>query len=225
MASLPKRRIAASYLPDRHHYWYSLSKLTIDPLYDAVHSVFAGNSTPLLDIGCGIGLLPLCLRANGGGRPHTGPYVGIDSDAAKIDVARDACRRAGIADVSFEVVDLATSFPEHRGSVALLDVLQYLEPETRDRVIAGCARCLTKDSMLVIRGGLADGSWRAAVTRAADRAGHALRWMRTPFRSQPTAASLAASLAAHGLTAEFHPLAGHTPFNNWLVLARRHAAE
>ncbi len=37
---LPKRAIAASFLPDQYRYWYSLSKLAMDPLYEAVPGAF-----------------------------------------------------------------------------------------------------------------------------------------------------------------------------------------
>ena len=38
---------------------------------------------------------------------------------------------------------------------------------------------------------------------------------------QPSAQELRATLQRHGLQAEFKPLWGRTPFNNWLVIARR----
>ena len=79
---LPKRAIAASFLPDQYRYWYSLSKLAMDPLYEAVPGAFGDE--PVLDLGCGIGLLLHCLRA--GGRQL--PYVGVDTDALKIEAAR-----------------------------------------------------------------------------------------------------------------------------------------
>src|SRR5262245_49590107 len=109
-----KREIAASYLPDRYRYWYSLSKLAMDPLYDAVPGAFDDDSEPLLDLGCGIGLLLHCLRA--GGRQL--PYIGVDTDAVKIEAARDASARGGHANASFAVCDLSVQFPKHEGSVA-----------------------------------------------------------------------------------------------------------
>ena len=78
-----KRHIASAYLPSRYRYWYSLSKLAMDPLYDAVPGAFADNRAPILDLGCGIGLLLHCLRASG----NQTPYVGVDTDAEKIEAA------------------------------------------------------------------------------------------------------------------------------------------
>ena len=215
--TISKRRIASSYLPNHSHYWYSLGKLALDPLYDAAPTAFEDEQTPLLDLGCGIGLLLHCLRANG----KRLPYFGVDTDVTKIDAARDASERGGHNDATFQVCDLGEDFPDHRGSVALLDVLQYLPPQKQARLISRAAQCVSKEGRLVIRTGLADGSWRGTLTRATDRIGHFIGWMKTSFKVQPSAGELAAALRRHGLQADFKPLWGRTPFNNWLVVARR----
>lgn len=217
---LPKREIAASFLPDRYRYWYSLSKLAMDPLYEAVPGAFDDASEPLLDLGCGIGLLLHCLRTSG----RQLPYVGVDTDAVKIEAARVASKRGGYKDADFQVCDLSAQFPKHHGSVALLDVLQYLPHPAQGPLLSQAAQCVSKHGRLVIRTGLADGTWRSAMTRATDRFGHSIGWMKTSFKAQPSAQELRAVLHRHGLDAEFKPLWGRTPFNNWLVIARRSAS-
>lgn len=214
---LRKRHIASSYLPSRYRYWYSLSKLAMDPLYDSVPAAFADNRAPILDLGCGIGLLLHCLRAGG----SRSPYIGVDTDAEKIEAARLSSARGGHSDAAFEVCDLSKQFPKHEGSVALLDVLQYLPPEAQEPLISQAAQCVSSDGRLVIRTGLADDSWRSTLTRATDRFGHWVGWMKTSFKAQPSQVHLAAMLRRHGLQAEFKPLWGRTPFNNWLVVAIR----
>ncbi|HEY4369471.1 MAG TPA: class I SAM-dependent methyltransferase [Steroidobacteraceae bacterium] len=217
MTALHGRDIAENYLPSRYHYWYARSKLATDPLYAAVQGVFRDSQVPLLDIGCGIGLLPLWLKAAGCGFD----YLGLDIDAGKIDIARSAVARAGLSQARFEVSDLAAGLPAHSGSVAILDVLQYLAPASRDELLACAARCVAPEGKLVIRAGLDDRSWRAAITRFTDKLGHLSRWMSTAPQAQPTAEGLTGMLARHGLHCEFTPLSGNTPFNNWLVIARR----
>jgi len=217
---LRKRHIASSYLPNRYQYWYSLSKLAMDPLYDSVPAAFAGNRAPILDLGCGIGLLLHCLRASG----SQTSYVGVDTDATKIEAARLASTRGGHFDAAFDVCDLSERFPNHEGSVALLDVLQYLPPDAQEPLISQAAQCVSREGRLVIRTGLADGSWRSSLTRATDRFGHWVGWMKTSFKAQPSVTDLSAVLKRHGLQAEFQPLWGRTPFNNWLVIARRPAS-
>lgn len=217
---LSKRVIASSYLPSRYRYWYSLSKLAMDPLYDSVPLAFADDRAPILDLGCGIGLLLHCLRASGS---HS-QYVGVDTDAEKIEAARAASKRGGHSDAAFDVCDLSVVFPKHEGSVALLDVLQYLPPPAQEPLISRAAQCVSRGGRLVIRTGLADSSWRSTLTRATDRFGHWVGWMKTSFKAQPSAAELSAVLRRHGLQADFKPLWGRTPFNNWLVIARRSAS-
>lgn len=207
--------IARAFLPSRWHYHYARSKLRSDPLYGGVIDALRGTAAPLLDLGCGIGLLAHALRAEGAGFE----YRGVDNDAGKIAIAQAAATRAALRDVRFEVADLARAFPGHSGSVAILDLLQFLPPQAHSPLLANAAAHLTPDARLVIRTGLADGNWRSHVTRGVDVLSRALRWMNTGPKRYPTRAGLAAELAALGLECSFRPLWGRTPFNNWLVVA------
>lgn len=203
-------------MPSQWHYWYSLSKLSLDPLYDDVGALLEDNQPPVLDVGCGIGLMLHCLRANG----IRSAYVGIDIDVDKIAIARNTVAVDEHANAQFQVCDLASDFPRHLGSVVLLDVLQYLEPQAQIALISKSARCLSADGKLIIRGGLDDGSFRAALTRVTDRFGHAIRWMRSSFKAQPKPDELRNQLQELGLEVEFRRPAGHLPFNNWLIIGR-----
>lgn len=211
------RTIASRFLPDRYYYWYTLSKLATDPLYGAVRSAYAGVREPLLDIGCGLGLLLHYLRTHDSGVD----YFGIDNDATKIEMARTVAARHGYTNARFEACDPAVRFPDHRGSVAVLDVLQFFQPEVRDELIANIARCITASGRLVIRAGLEDESWRASVSRLGDRFAHVTRWMKSRPLKQPGREDLERLLTRLGLRSEFRPLWGHTPFNNWLIVAWR----
>jgi SAM-dependent methyltransferase len=211
------RQIASRFLPDRHYYWYTLSKLATDPLYGAVKEAYDGVQEPLLDIGCGLGLLLHYLRTHDIGVD----YFGIDNDAAKIEMAGIVAAKHGYSNARFEVCDPAARFPEHRGSVAVLDVLQFFTPEVRDELIVNIARCITPGGRLVIRAGLEEESWRASVSRFGDRFAHRVRWMKSPPIKQPGRQDLERLLASLGLRSTFRPLWGHTPFNNWLIVAWR----
>lgn len=212
-------RIARAFLPprwyrNRWHYYYAGAKLRSDPLYPGVAAALRGADAPLLDLGCGPGLLAHALRAVG----LALPYRGVDNDAGKIAVARQAAERAGLRDVRFEEIDLAAEPPAHRGNVAILDVLQYLSDEAQQRTLDAAIAMLTPGARLVIRTGLEDGSRSARFTRAFDQMAHRLGWMNTGPKRYPDAASLHERFAAAGLQAWFSPLSGHTPFNNWLVV-------
>ncbi|HEY4555194.1 MAG TPA: class I SAM-dependent methyltransferase, partial [Lysobacter sp.] len=117
--------IARAFLPthplgNRWDYYYTRTKLGTDPLYPGVCEALRGCDAPLLDMGCGLGLLAHTLRAAG----IDVPYTGVDSDAGKIERGRRVAARAQLRGVAFETVDLARTIPAHRGSVAILDVLQ-----------------------------------------------------------------------------------------------------
>lgn len=209
--------IARAFLPSLWHYHYSRAKLRSDPLYLGVIGALRGTDAPLLDLGCGIGLLAHALRAAG----IVLPYRGIDNDAAKIAQARQAAGRAGLQAVDFSVADLAAAVPAHRGSVVLLDVLQFVPTPAQQQIIAAAIAMLVPGSKLVIRTGLEDGSRRARITRAVDAFSRLLGWMNSGPKRYPTAAALRTQFDAAGLHSIFMPLYGNTPFNNWLVVATR----
>lgn len=209
--------IARAFLPRHYHYWYARTKLATDPLYGGVRSALAGCAGPVLDLGCGIGLLAHAVPGLG---TRIG-YRGVDNDADKIASAQAAAQRAGLTRAHFAVVDLASAFPAgHRGSVTILDMLQFLTPQARTALLTQAVACLAADGRLVIRSGLADGNWRSRLTRGADWLARGLGWMNAAPRTYPTRAGLAAELAALGLVSDIRPLWGRTPFNNWLVVAR-----
>ena len=126
-----RQRIAHLY--DNHlQRGYVRGKLAGDPVYAATATLVAGTALPLLDIGCGIGLLGLYLHALG----HARPYLGVDHDARKIAAGQQAVQRAGLgALMSLRHADVAELPPMH-GHVALLDVLHYL-PAARQFPLPG----------------------------------------------------------------------------------------
>lgn len=217
--------IARAFLPsrwpgNRWHYHYSRTKLGSDPLYPGVVDVLRGSTAPLLDLGCGIGLLAHALRASG----IDLSYRGVDNHAAKIAQARRAAGNAGLRDVAFEVVDLAAGLPAHRGSVAILDVLQFVTPQVQGAILDAAIAMLVPGATLVLRTGLDDGSNRARLTRRIDVFSRMLGWMNAGPKRYPDAEALRARFETAGLTSEFTSLSGNTPFNNWRIVATKPAA-
>lgn len=209
--------VESRWPPRRYHYYYVRGKLASDPLYPGVVAALRGCDAPLLDLGCGIGLLAHALRADG----QAMRYTGVDFDAGKIDIANTAVQRAGLPDVSFATCDLMRERPSHRGSVAFLDVLQYLPGDAQERLLDDAIAMLEPGSRLVIRSGLHDTNARGRVTLAVDRIANGIGWMRSAPLRYPTREWFEQKLANAGLVAEFRPLHGRTPFNNWLIVATR----
>lgn len=211
------RTIARHYLPSRFHYHYARSKLGSDPLYAGVADALRGSTAPLLDMGCGLGLLAHTLRMHGVALT----YRGVDSDAKKIALATLSTRNAGMDGIRFEVVDLAMTMPAHQGSVALLDILQYLPADAQQRTLDAAISMLTPGARLVIRTGLHDASPRARFTYFMDRVARGIGWMNTSPKRYPDAAALRARFAKAGLQVAIEPWYGRTPFNNWRIVATR----
>jgi SAM-dependent methyltransferase len=213
--------VARAYLPrnplgNRWDYYYVRSKLASDPLYPGVLQALRGSSAPVLDLGCGLGLLAHALREDG----QSLQYHGVDNDASKIRRAQRAAAKTQLASARFEFVDLAHALPTHAGSVAILDVLQYLPGPTQQRLLDNVVAMLEPGARLVIRTGLVDGSPRGRVSRIADHAANLVGWMQSAPRCYPEADQLRATLEGAGLQVAISPLYGRTPFNNWLVVAQ-----
>lgn len=220
MNAAQARGVAQALLPPRWYgnrwdYYYALSKLRSDPLYPGVLSALRGTTAPVLDLGCGLGLLAHALHHDG----QQQRYRGVDNDAAKIQ--RGQRYAATLPHAQLEWMDLSREQPEHSGSVAILDVLQYLDTPTQQGVLTRAAGQLTGDGRLVIRVSLADTSGRGRTSRVSDRLAKAIGWMQSTPRSYPSAEFFLDTLTDVGVDAQIRPLFGRTPFNNWLIVGQR----
>jgi 2-polyprenyl-3-methyl-5-hydroxy-6-metoxy-1,4-benzoquinol methylase len=215
-------RIARAYLPrhplgNRWDYYYTRAKLGSDPLYPGVLQALRGSDAAVLDLGCGLGLLAHALRLDG----QSMEYRGVDNDAAKIARAQKVADKNGLVGTAFEVVDLANTTPGHTGSVAILDVLQYLSADDQKQLIANVIGMLTPGARLVIRTALGDDSRRGRTSKITDRLANLIGWMQFRPKCYPDAEALRTQLETAGLQTTFSPLYGNTPFNNWLIVAIR----
>jgi 2-polyprenyl-3-methyl-5-hydroxy-6-metoxy-1,4-benzoquinol methylase len=204
-------------LGNRWDYYYTRAKLGSDPLYPGVLNALRGTRAPVLDLGCGLGLLAHALRLDG----QAMTYRGVDNDAAKIGRAEKVARKNLLHDAAFEVIDLAQGPPAHAGSVAILDVLQYLTAEDQAKLISDSIAMLTPGARLVIRTALGDDSRRGRTSRITDRLANLIGWMQFRPKCYPDADALRAQLDDAGLQTSFAPLYGNTPFNNWLIVASK----
>jgi SAM-dependent methyltransferase len=190
-------------------------KVRSDPAYAAVLARVRDYPQPLLDLGCGVGLLPFYLREHGVGVP----MLGIDFDDRKIDVARHAAQR--YRGIDFIRGDARGELPEGHNTV-VLDILQYFSPADQQRILTQVAKAVAPDGIVVIRSGLRDASWRFRITRAVDAFGRAIRWMRAESLTYPTREEIIG--AFDGFHVDVTPLWGGSPFNNYLFVFTRGAA-
>jgi SAM-dependent methyltransferase len=214
------RRIAKAFAPrrllgNRHDYFYTLIKLRSDPLYPGVLAALRGTKAPVLDLGCGLGLLSHALRQDG----QSIAYRGVDIDADKIARGARVAADCGLRDVRLEVMDVGVETPKHCGSVTILDVLQFLDLEAQRALLTRAASMIAPRGRLVIRTGLLDESGRSRTSRMSDRFANLVGWMQERPRNHPTMDGLRGILEDAELKVSAAPLYGGTPFNNWLLVA------
>ena len=187
-------------------YW----KLRMDPSYPAVRERLRGREKePLLELGCGAGLLSFYLRESG----FTAPITGIDFDERKIEAARNAALNTN--GLEFICADATTSLPQGR-NVVLLDLLQYVTTAAQQTILRNIASIVPPGGIVILRQGIRDDSWRYKFTHVVDTIGRAIRWnrgepMNFPPREQITG-------AFEGFTAAVTPMWGRTPYNNYLFV-------
>jgi 2-polyprenyl-3-methyl-5-hydroxy-6-metoxy-1,4-benzoquinol methylase len=203
-----------SQLFDRKwHQHYVRSKLKRDPLFPAVIKELQGSTRPLLDIGCGIGLLALQLKMLG----FQQSIHGVDYDEPKILAARQAAGKAEFQGLSFDAHDARTGLPEHKGDVCILDILQFFTPEEQKTLLDQAVKCVAPGGKLIIRSTLRDASKRFQWTVWGDRLAKITAWMKSAPIYYPTKETFQEALGAHGAL-EIRPLYEGTPFNNYLIV-------
>jgi 2-polyprenyl-3-methyl-5-hydroxy-6-metoxy-1,4-benzoquinol methylase len=192
---------------------YVSSKVKTDPLYGAVFHELDGSKMPLLDLGCGMGLLAFYLREKG---LHF-PIHGLDYDPRKIEAARRVVSVLAHNGISFDTHDAREGLPEHSGNVTILDILQFFTPQEQETLLDIAASRVAPGGKLVIRSAIKDESWRFKVTVAGDLLAKLTAWMKAAPTHYPTAADFERVLSKHGKV-RIEPLWGGTPFNNHLIL-------
>jgi SAM-dependent methyltransferase len=200
------------------HRSYVKSKLRTDPLYSGVFGELQGAELPLLDLGCGLGLLAFYLRERG----LEFPVLGIDYDPRKIeDAARLAAKHYADRALEFRVGDAREGIPDFEGNVTILDILQFFTPEEQDRLLVNAASCVRVGGKLVIRSALRKRGWRFRVTQAGDLLAKATFWMKAAPTHYPSEESIRETLEKAGLEGDCRPLWGKTPFSNYLLTFKR----
>ena len=200
--------VGARY-PTRFLRIYVRTKIRTDPVYDAVFDRLRGSEEPLIDVGCGIGVLPLYLRARG----FTAPIFGLDHDERKIEIARRV-----VPDATFDTGDARVAM-DRGGTVVLLDLLHYFTSLEQGEILAAAAAHATT---VIIRDAIRDGSWRYRLTYAQEMFSRSVRWLRAERLHFATREDVVRPFA--GFDVEVVPLYGRTPFNNYLFVFRRPAS-
>jgi 2-polyprenyl-3-methyl-5-hydroxy-6-metoxy-1,4-benzoquinol methylase len=216
-----ERRAIAARFGTRSQRWYVAFKLLMDSVYTATAEELGESRLPLIDMGCGMSLFAHCLHA----RQRLPRYLGLDHDSRKIEAGRIAAEIGGLVpQLELHCGDAAVA-ADVRGNVVLLDVLHYLPHAQQSRLLARAVERLAPGGVLILRNVVREPNWRYRATVIEEYLLHASGWMRMGAQHYPTAGEICRPLEAAGLTVAMRPLRGRTPFNSYLVVARRNAAD
>jgi 2-polyprenyl-3-methyl-5-hydroxy-6-metoxy-1,4-benzoquinol methylase len=198
---------------------YVRGKLRRDRIYQAAYDLLRPSTAPILDVGCGVGLLAFYLRE----RACRQPVLGLDVDARKIRYGAKIA--AGhYRDVDLRFHDVGKTVPHFSGNVALFDVLHYLPREKQTGLLTHLAECVEPGGMLIIRDCPRDAGPRYWITWLAERFAQAISWNLNSALHFPSRASIDDVFGVAEFERESHPLWGASPFNNHIFIFRRHAA-
>ena len=192
---------------------YVRLKTATDPVYNAVYEHLRDSRLPVLDVGCGIGILAFYLRERG----FAPPIAGIDHDRRKVEVARKVAD--GDESLSFEIGDARAPF-DFRGNIVLLDVLHYFSDADQKTILRNAA---SAGGMVLIREGIRDGSFRYRFTYAQELLARGGGWLKAERLNFSTADKIEQSFNG-GFRREVQPMSGRMPFNNYLFAFKRSSA-
>jgi 2-polyprenyl-3-methyl-5-hydroxy-6-metoxy-1,4-benzoquinol methylase len=190
-------------------------KIRTDLAYSAALDALRGRDLPLVDLGCGIGLLAFYLREHG----YTARVTGVDFDRRKIDVAQIAAKH--YRDVEFVAGDARDPLPAGH-NVVILDILHYFDAESQQKILANAARAVPPGGAVILRQPIRDASWRYRLTKLVDGLARTYRWMKAESLNYPTREEVVRPF--EGFASDIHPLWGAMPYNTYFFVFKREAA-
>jgi SAM-dependent methyltransferase/uncharacterized protein (DUF2062 family) len=215
----PADRVAGLVDRARHCYdglhprfkWYARMKYVMDPVYCAIAQQVPAGAF-VVDLGTGLGMLPVLLGLQGDGRR----VLGIEWDAAKVACGVHASRQLdGIEIVAGDA--RCYTLPEC-DVVTLVDMLHYWDADAQRALLERCRRALRPGGRILIREGDPARRGGARLTRAVEWLATKLGWnLRPAVRFRPVA-ELRADLEALGFAVSVDDVAARTHPGNVLLV-------
>lgn len=197
---------------------YVRGKVRHDQIYGTAYELLRASENPILDIGCGVGLLAFYLRERGCRQP----VLGLDVDKRKIGYGSDIAA-AHYDDVELRFQDVRETLPVFSGNITLFDVLHYLPQAAQSGLLSRLAGCVAPGGVLIIRDCPREPRPRFWMTFLAEKFAQAISWnLSTPLHF-PTRESIEEIFDANEFERESRPLWGTSPFNNHIFIFRRRA--
>jgi O-methyltransferase involved in polyketide biosynthesis len=121
--------------------------------------------------------------------------------------------------VTLEVRSLTEPPAGFSGSVTLIDVLHYLDPEGQQQLLARVRAMVAPDGVVVIRFTARERSWRYCATLIEEMIVRGSGWIRGGRICFPSKDEVAQGFRESGWKTTVRPLWGRTPFNSYLLVA------
>ncbi len=211
------RRVTARFQPGFLKQ-YVTRKLRSDPSFPAVYDAVRFSQQPLLDVGCGVGLLGFYLRERG----FENPVIGLDRAVSKIRAGQQIATAYSKMDLRLQ--NLSDRLPEFCGTIALLDVLHYFGPADQKNLLSRLVEQIAPGAQLILRDCPHDRTVRYAMTVLAEKFAQMISWNVSGSLHFPSRERIIENFSPNEFTHEVRPLWGATPFNNHLFIFRRRSS-
>jgi SAM-dependent methyltransferase len=197
--------------------WYARLKYRMDPCYRAI-ARHIGEDSFTVDLGTGLGMLPVLLGELGGRRRA----LGVEWDREKVRCGLHASR--GLPGVEMVEGDLQAFALPVCDVITLVDVLHYYEAHRQEEILKRCRAALGPGGRLLIREGDGARPGGARFTRIVERWATRMGWNRGPgVRFRPIS-ELRAALAGLGFRVDEDEVSGRFHPGNVLLVAGLEAA-
>jgi SAM-dependent methyltransferase len=153
--------------------WYARAKYHLDPCYRAIAGHIREDSFTV-DLGSGLGMLPVLLGELGGRRRA----LGVDWDREKVRCGRHAAR--GLPGVEIVEGDLHAFAVPACDVITLVDVLHYYDGPRQEEILERCRTALGPGGRLLIREGDGARPGGARFTRIVETWITRMGWNRGP---------------------------------------------
>jgi uncharacterized protein (DUF2062 family) len=198
--------------------WYARMKYVMDPCYRAIAPLVPPGAFTV-DLGSGLGMLPVLLGVVGDGRRA----LGVEWDAAKVACGAHAARghegTPPLDGIAIVEGDARTAEIPACDVITLVDMLHYWDADVQRALLSRCRAALKPGGRLLVREGDPAARGGARWTRAVEAIVTRLGWNRGPrVRFRPVA-ELRADLEGLGFEVRIDEVAARTHPGNVLLVA------
>ncbi len=192
--------------------WYARLKYRFDPCYRAI-ARHIGEDSFTVDLGTGLGMLPVLLGELGGRRRA----LGVDWDREKVRCGLHASR--GLPGVEMVEGDLHAFALPACDVITLVDVLHYYEAPRQEEILQRCRLALGPGGRLIIRDGDGARPGGARFTRIVETWATRMGWNRGPAVHFRPISELRAALVGLGFRVDEDEVASRSHPGNVLLVA------